>query len=147
MTTVGTETEGATPGETEGSGAPTVRVSRTVQAPLLHVWEVLVSPAGAEALLGEGATLGGKGEPYHCADGTRGVLRSYHPLEQLRVSWHPTPDSPPSIVEVDLRSDGDGATRLDLSQDHLWQGVDTDDLGRRWDAGLGRVAHVAESSV
>jgi uncharacterized protein YndB with AHSA1/START domain len=124
-----------------------VRVSRTVQAPLLHVWEVLVSPAGAEALLGEGATLGGKGEPYHCADGTRGVLRSYHPLEQLRVSWHPTPDSPPSIIEVDLRSDGDGATRLDLSQAHLWDGVDADDLGRRWDAGLERVATVAESSA
>ena len=147
MTTVGTEAEGATPGKTQGSGAPTVRVSRTVQAPLLHVWEVLVSPAGAEALLGEGATLGGKGEPYHCADGTRGVLRSYHPLEQLRVSWHPTPDSPPSIIEVDLRSDGDGATRLDLSQAHLWDGVDADDLGRRWDAGLERVATVAESSA
>ncbi len=145
MTTVGTEAEGATPGESEESGAPTVRVSRTVRAPLLHVWEVLVSPAGAQALLGEGAALGGKGEPYHCADGTGGVLRSYHPLEQLRVSWHPTPDSPPSIVEVDLRSDGDGATRLDLSQDHLWHGVDVDDLGRRWDAGLDRVARLAES--
>ena len=147
MTTVGTETEGATPGETEASGAPTVRVSRTVQAPLLHVWEVLVSPAGAEALLGEGATLGGKGEPYHCADGTRGVVRSYHPLEQLRVSWHATPDAPPSIVEVDLRADGDAATRLDLSQDHLTAGVDVDDLGRRWDAGLERIAGLAESSA
>ena len=147
MTTVGTEAEGGTPGKTQGSGAPTVRVSRAVQAPLVHVWEVLVSPAGAEALLGKGATLGGKGEPYHCADGTGGVVRSYHPLEQLRVSWHATPDAPPSIVEVDLRADGDGATRLELSQDHLNAGVDVDDLGRRWDAGLERVASLAESSA
>jgi uncharacterized protein YndB with AHSA1/START domain len=147
MTTVGTEAEGATPGKTAGSGAPTVRVSRAVRAPLVHVWEVLVSPAGAEALLGEGAALGGKGEPYHCTDGTRGVVRSYHPLEQLRVSWHPAPDAPPSIVEVDLRADGDGSTRLDLSQDHLADGVDVDDLGRRWDAGLERVASLAESSA
>jgi uncharacterized protein YndB with AHSA1/START domain len=145
--TVGTEAEGATPGKTQGSGAPTVRASRAVQAPLVHVWEVLVSPAGAEALLGEGATLGGKGEPYHCADGTGGVVRSYHPLEQLRVSWHPTPDGPPSIVEVDLRADGDGATRLDLSQDHLADGVDADDLGRRWHAGLERLASLAESTA
>ena len=147
MTTVGTEAEGGTPGKTEGTGAPTVRVSRTVQAPLLHVWEVLVSPAGAGALLGEGAALGGKGEPYRCADGTGGVVRSFHPLEQLRVSWHPTPDGPPSIVEVDLCADGEGATRLDLSQDHLWDGVDVDDLGRRWDAGLERVAALAEPSA
>jgi uncharacterized protein YndB with AHSA1/START domain len=147
MTTVGTEAEGGTPGKTQGSGAPTVRVSRAVQAPLVHVWEVLVSPSGAEALLGEGATLGGKGEPYHCADGTGGVVRSYHPLEQLRVSWHPTPDAPPSIVEVDLSADGDGATRLELSQDHLADGVDVDDLDRRWDAGLERVASLAESSA
>ena len=59
-------------------------------------------------MVGEGAVLGGKGEPYHCADGTSGVVRSYHPLEQLRVSWHATPDSPPTIVEIDLRADGDG---------------------------------------
>ena len=146
MTTVGTEAEGATPGETKDAGAPTVRVSRTVQAPLVHMWEVLVSPAGAQALLGEGAALGGKGEPYHCTDGSRGVVRSYHPLEQLRVSWHPTPDGPPSIVEVDLRSEGDGATRLELSQDHLWHGVDVDGLGHRWDVSLQRLASLAESS-
>ena len=111
MTTVGTDAEGQTSGASDGSGAPTVRVSRTVGAPLVHVWEVLVSPAGAQALLGQGAVLGGKGEPYHSADGTSGVVRSYHPLEQLRVSWHVTPDSPPSIVELDLAADGDGSTR------------------------------------
>lgn len=149
MTTVGTEAEAATtPGKAEGPGEqPTVRVSRTVSAPVVHVWEVLVSPQGSAALLGEGAVLGSKGEPYHCADGTSGVVRSYHPLEQLRVSWHGTPDSPPTILEVDVRSDGDGSTRLDVSQDHLWHGVDVDELNRRWEASLDRVASLAESSA
>jgi hypothetical protein len=50
-------------------------------------------------------------------------------------------------VEVDLRADGDAATRLELSQDYLTDGVDLDDLGRRWDAGLERVASLAESSA
>jgi uncharacterized protein YndB with AHSA1/START domain len=148
MTTVGTEAEGATPGKADAPGElPTVRVSRTVRAPVLHVWEVLVSPSGSAALLGEGAKLGGKGEPYHCSDGTGGVVRSYHPLEQLRVSWHVTPDSPPTIVEVDLRSDVDGGTCLELSQDHLWHGVDLEELDRRWTAGLDRVASLAESTA
>lgn len=146
MTTVGTDTEGQAAGAaSDGSGAPTVRVARTVSAPLVHVWEVLVSPPGAQALLGQGAVLGGKGEPYHSADGTSGVVRSYHPLEQLRVSWHVTPDSPPSIVELDLAADGDGATRLELSQGHLWHGVDTEELSRRWSGGLERLAQLAES--
>jgi uncharacterized protein YndB with AHSA1/START domain len=149
MTTVGTETEGATPGKLSApdatGDAPIVRVSRTIDAPPVHVWEVLVSPSGSAAFLGEGAVLGGKGEPYHCADGTSGCVRSYHPLEQLRVSWHPTPDSPPTVVELDLRADGDG-TRLDLSQDHLWHGVDVEDLDRRWAAGLERLATLAEST-
>ncbi|MFN8080317.1 MAG: hypothetical protein U0Q19_12200 [Kineosporiaceae bacterium] len=123
---------------------PVVEVSRAVSAPLTHVWEVLVSPAGAEALLGEGARLGGKGEPYHCSDGVSGVLRSYHPLEQLRVSWHETPDSPPSIVEIDLRTDGD-ATRLDLRQDHLSAVSDVDALTTRWNAALAALAQAAES--
>jgi len=149
MTTVDTETEGGAPGKIsapDATGEPAVRVSRAVDAAPVHVWEVLVSPAGSAAFLGEGAVLGGKGEPYHCADGTSGCVRSYHPLEQLRVSWHPTPDSPPTIVELDLRADGDGTTRLELSQNHLWHGVDVEDLDRRWAAGLERLAALAEST-
>jgi uncharacterized protein YndB with AHSA1/START domain len=140
-TSVSTESE-AQPGKADGS--PVVQVSRAVAAPVGHVWEVLVSPAGSAALLGDGATLGAKGEPYHCTDGVSGVLRSYHPLEQLRVSWHATSDSPPSIVEVDLRADGE-TTVLDLKQDHLQSVSDVDTLAARWTAALDAVAKVAES--
>ncbi len=129
-------------GPTEGP--PVVQLSRTVAAPVTHVWEVLVSPQGAEALLGRGAAFGGKGEPYHCEDGTSGVRRSYHPLEQLRVSWHERPDAPASIVEVDLRSDGDG-TRLDLLQNHLPEGANTQALQHRWSAGLEALARRVEA--
>ena len=141
-TSVGTESEAQSAGE---PGDPlTVKVSRPVAAPLAHVWEVLVSPKGAQALLGEGAVLGAKGEPYHCTDGASGVLRSYHPLEQLRVSWHQTPDSPPTIVEVDLRADGDGAV-LELTQNHLNEASDVTVLSDRWSAALSAVAAAAES--
>jgi hypothetical protein len=47
-------------------------------------------------------------------------------------------------VELDLRADGD-ATRLELSQGHLWHGVDAEDLDRRWSAGLDRLVALAES--
>lgn len=144
-TSVGTESEAQTVGKADGLEAPSaVTASKAVAAPLTHVWEVLISPAGSQALLGEGAVLGAKGESYHCADGTYGVVRSYHPLEQLRVSWHSTPDGPPTIVEVDLRADGD-ATVLDLSQTHLHDGLDLDALAQRWEQGLTAVADAAQA--
>lgn len=140
-TSVGTESEAQTAGKTDTPLG--VQLSQAVAAPLTHVWEVLASPVGSQALLGEGAILGAKGEPYHCADGASGVVRSYHPLEQLRVSWHETSDSPPSIVELDLRSDGDG-TMLELRHDRI---VDSDQYARleqRWIAGLTDLARAAE---
>lgn len=102
--------------DADGNSPEAVRVVRTVAAPVADVWRALVSPGGAQALLGPGAEFGGKGEPWRSADGPSGVLRSYHPLEQLRWSWHETPDAPASIVELDL-SDDDGGTRLDLRHD------------------------------
>jgi uncharacterized protein YndB with AHSA1/START domain len=141
-TSVGTESEAQAVGKPGGSLE--VHVSRPVAAPVTRVWEVLVSPTGSQALLGAGAVLGAKGEPYHCTDGTTGVVRSYHPLEQLRVSWHEAPDSPPSMVEVGLRADGH-TTVLELTQSHLTEVSDLAALGERWSASLAAVAAFAEA--
>ncbi|HEX5969187.1 MAG TPA: SRPBCC domain-containing protein, partial [Intrasporangium sp.] len=79
-----------------------------------------------------------KGEPWHSADGPCGVLRSYHPLEQIRVSWHPHEDGPLSIVDLQLKREGDG-TRLDIF--HEGRGIAEDGPGdrERWDEALGRL--------
>jgi uncharacterized protein YndB with AHSA1/START domain len=123
--------------ELEGSPAG-VHSSTTVAAPLGRVWEHLISPRGTEALLGTGARLATKGEPWHSTDGTHGVLRSYHPLEQIRVSWHPHEDGPLSIVDLQLRPEGDG-TRLDIF--HEGRGIAEDGAGdkARWDQALERL--------
>jgi hypothetical protein len=130
----------ALPDDTEAGGPEAgVHASATVPAGLSQVWEHLISPAGTEALLGDGARLGSKGEPWHAADGTHGVVRSYHPLEQVRVSWHPDEDGPLSMLDVQLRPDGDG-TRLDLY--HEGRGIAGDPRGdqQHWVDALGRLA-------
>lgn len=119
----------------------TVHVTRTVPCSAEHVWECLISRDGTEALLGSGAFLGSKGETWRSADGSHGVVRSYHPLEQLRVSWHRAEDDPPSLVDLHLVPDGDG-TRLDLVHERLHDGADPDALRRRWDEALGRLGGV-----
>ncbi|MEP7333624.1 MAG: SRPBCC domain-containing protein [Terracoccus sp.] len=130
--------EAATDGLTEVS-AQTVRVTRRVEATVAEVWRHLVSPAGTAALLGAGAELGTKGESWHSSEGPHGVLRSYHPLEQVRVSWHADDDGPASLVDLHLVADGEG-TRLDIVHERLTATEPHPDLPGRWQSALDRFA-------
>lgn len=123
----------------EETETPSVAVSLVVERPLGEVWDALMKPHGAEALLGEGGQLGQKGEDWRAVDGTYGVTRSFHPLEQIRFSWHADEDAPRTLV--DLRLSGDGAaTRLDLSHEHLPADADVDALTARWQSALEAIA-------
>ncbi len=119
-------------------GAPVLEVSRGLPQPVDKVWQVLTTPAGAEALLGKGAQLGGKGEPWRSVDGSHGVVRSYHPLEQVRISWHPDEHSPATLVELHLIPEGEG-TRLSLRYEQLPDAVLSQNLRQRWGDALGRI--------
>ncbi len=124
--------------ELEGSPAG-VHASVSVPAPVDQVWRHLVSPGGTQALLGTGVVLGSKGESWHSAEGPCGVVRSYHPLEQIRVSWHPHEDGPLSIVDLQLKPDG-ASTRVDLYHEGLGIAEDGANDKHRWDDALGRFA-------
>jgi uncharacterized protein YndB with AHSA1/START domain len=127
------------PDDESGGWEAGVRASLTVGAPVAQVWEHLISPSGIEALLGDGARLGNKGEPWQAADGSFGVVRSYHAVEEVRVTWHPHEDGPLSMLDVQLHPEGDG-TRLDVF--HEGRGIADDPRGDRqhWEEALGRVA-------
>ena len=128
---------------TEGvQGAPVIEVSRVVPFPIDRVWQLLTTSAGAEALLGEGAMLGTKGEPWRSEDGSHGVVRSYHPMEQVRLSWHADEDAPATLVDLRLTSEGDD-TRLDLRHERLADPALSESLPQRWDAALGRIGQPA----
>ncbi len=134
-----TESQEAPEGEPEGSpDIRVVEVSRTIQASPDRVWQLMTSPTGSAALLGDGAVLGAKGETWRTADGPHGVVRSYHPLEQLRVSWHADDDAPASLVEVDLRPTGE-ATEVVVRHERLADSP-TLDLRRHWSEAVDRLA-------
>lgn len=118
--------------------ADAIEVVQHVTLPLSDVWVKLTQREGIEAFLGEGAMLGGKGDPWHASDGTYGVTRSYHPEEQVRVSWHADADSPTTLVDLQMARDGDG-TRLVLRHENLPADADHGALVERWDAALRRL--------
>lgn len=129
---------------TEGAqGAPVIEVSRVVPFPIARVWQLLTTPAGAEALLGEGASLGTKGEPWHCADGSHGVVRSYHPMEQVRLTWHADENAPATLVDLRLTPEG-ADTRLYLRHERIESDALGQSLPQRWDDALGRIGQPAQ---
>ncbi len=116
-----------------------VTVSRQIHHPIKQVWQVLVTGAGAEALLGQGARLGEKGHTWRSSAGTHGVVRSFHPLEQIRFSWHAGEDAPATIVEVRLSPVDEDQTLIELSQCHLYDGLSPEAAERRLEAALARI--------
>lgn len=137
--------EGKTEGESDGR-PEVVEVDTVLAHPVDHVWRVLTTNDGAQAFLGSGARLGGKGEAWRAEDGSHGVWRSYHPMEQVRVSWHADADAPRSLVDLHLSPEGDG-TRVSLR--HELTGAQGDRrpdgaaMRRRWSAALDRLDSLA----
>jgi len=124
---------------TDGAqGAPVIKVSRVVPLTLDQVWQLLTTSAGAEALLGKGAALGAKGEPWRSVDGSHGVVRSYHPMEQVRLTWHADEHAAATLVDLRLTSEGTG-TRLDLRHEHVQDPALGQSLPHRWDEALDRI--------
>lgn len=122
----------------------TVTVRRSVSLSPKSVWKFLVTREGAEALLGPGGELGDKGDSWHAEDGTYGVIRSYHPLEQIRFSWHAAEEAPKTLVDVHLVPGTDGDTTVEICHDHIPAYFDTTALARRWESALAKVVDAAE---
>ncbi len=126
----------------EAGSNDTVEVTAVLSHDINHVWQVLSTNEGAAAFLGEGATLGSKGETWRATDGTHGVWRSYHPMEQVRVSWHASDDAPRSLVEVYLTPQGE-QTHVSIRHEPV-DGDDTDAVRTRWTDALARIDAAAD---
>ncbi|MDO5066049.1 MAG: SRPBCC domain-containing protein [Propionibacteriaceae bacterium] len=123
---------------TEAVSETKVVVSRVTATPLKDVWAFIMRPEGVAVLLGEGGVLGNKGEDWRANDGTYGITRSFHPLEQIRFSWHAHEGAPATLVDLQLHTDGEG-TRLDLSHEHLPDDADQAALEAKWGDVLDRI--------
>ena len=112
-------------------------MSTTVAAPLERVWTHRSARAARRPCSAPAPASRRRVSP-GTARTARAASCAAHPLEQIRVSWHPHEDGPLSIVDLQLKREGDG-TRLDIF--HEGRGIAEDGLGDkdRWDEALGRL--------
>lgn len=122
----------------------TVTVRRSVSQSPKSVWRFLVTREGAETLLGPGGELGDKGDSWHAEDGTYGVIRSYHPLEQIRFSWHAAEEAPKTIVDVQLLPGDEGETTVQIRHEQIPAYFDAAALSRRWERALEKLADATD---
>lgn len=123
---------------TEAVSETKVVVSRVTRTPLKEVWDFIMKPEGVATLLGQGGVLGNKGEDWRAEDGTYGITRSFHPLEQIRFSWHAHEGAPATLVDLQLHTVDDG-TEVRLSHDHLPADADVAALESKWGDVLDRI--------
>jgi uncharacterized protein YndB with AHSA1/START domain len=97
-----------------------IGVSRTVPVPVEVVWDLLASEEGQAIWLGEGAALPHeKRAAYTTAEGTAGEVRSFRPLDRIRLTWRPEDWDHDTIVQVALSSRKPDRTVITLHQEHL----------------------------
>jgi uncharacterized protein YndB with AHSA1/START domain len=118
----------------------TTVVARVVSEPIKKVWAALLTPAGQAALLGAGATLGDKGDRWQADDGSCGVTRSYHPMEEVRFSWRAHEDAPKTWVDLKFEKIDDASTRVEIVHEHAGVEIDTAKMTAHWKGALEHLA-------
>lgn len=124
--------------EGTGENKGTVAVSRVLNQPVKAVWDVLMTSEGAEIILGPGATFGAKGQSWKSHDGREGVIRSFHPLEEIRFSWH-LDDRNKAMVTVALSAEDGGKTKIEITHDQPGEDINVAWVRDRWEAALERI--------
>lgn len=116
-----------------------VGVSRTLACSPEEAWALLTSRDGVAIWLGDGVAF--PAEPrtrYETGDGTVGEVRSFRPLDRIRLTWHPKDWDHESTVQVAISPMKTG-TSIRFHQERL---ADADERERQrdhWSSVIGRL--------
>ena len=133
-------------GKTQDAGWE-IGVSKTVDHPREKVWDLLTSPEGLAAWVGPGARLEPEaGAPYEADDGTVGEVRSFRPLDRIRITWEPPGWDHDSTVQVAVSGDRSDKTRIGLHQERLADADERERQREHWQAVMARLVEALDAS-
>jgi uncharacterized protein YndB with AHSA1/START domain len=116
-----------------------IGVSRTLARPAAEVWDLLTSARGSALWLGPGLEWpAARGTAYELDDGTVGEVRSFRPLERLRLTWQPPDWDHGSTVQIAIVDNGD-RTRVTFHQERLADAAERERQRAHWSAAMDRV--------
>jgi uncharacterized protein YndB with AHSA1/START domain len=109
-----------------------IGVSRTVDAPIDAVWELLVSPAGVDLWIGAGASVpAAKGQSYEADDGTTGELRGFNHHDRLRLTQLRPGRDGERTIQVAMQAKGD-RTRITFHEERLRDAAERETRRTHW---------------
>jgi uncharacterized protein YndB with AHSA1/START domain len=134
----------ATTGLTKDAGWQ-IGVSRTYPVAPERAWDVLVGE-GLPVWLGEGVVLSSDvapGTPYRTAEGAAGELRSFRPLDRVRLTWRPAGSDHETTVQVVVRPSASGTgTSVRFHQERMKDEAERNAMRDHWREVLDRLEPV-----
>jgi uncharacterized protein YndB with AHSA1/START domain len=113
-----------------------IGVRRTFDMPIDRAWQVITSPAGIAAWLGDGIHVAlGKGVETQTTDGASGKITVFKPGSHLRMAWQPGGWPRSSIIQVRVLASG-AKTTISFHQEHLPGPNERIAMRARWESAL-----------
>jgi uncharacterized protein YndB with AHSA1/START domain len=110
-----------------------IGVSKTINQPVVEVWDFITSPEGIAIWLGDGVTvLSDRGAGYETAAGVRGETRSFRELDRMRLTWQPPDWTHDTTLQLTVSSAGEGRARLVVHQERLADATEREQQRRHW---------------
>jgi uncharacterized protein YndB with AHSA1/START domain len=113
-----------------------IGVQRTLPISVDDAWQLLMSPEGVRAWLGDAAPRWEKGEKYALRDGSAGEVRVFKPGSHLRLAVHPAGWPRASTLQVRVMPSGERKTVISFHQEHLPGAAERDARRRFFEAAL-----------
>ena len=115
-----------------------IGVSRKLPLAPAEIWDFVSGREGLALWLGRVTLPTAKGEPYETAEGTRGEVRGYRPLERIRLTWQPPGWDHETTVQVAMAPSA-GGTVLRFHQERLADAAERARQREHWKAVLDEI--------